>query len=195
MTAFENIARGSSYRDLFSQQVLRRRAMINHLNMLSVIRQMFTVVAPHRDIFPIKSPGLSRRGANTAIGIFILTLSALSFQLCADEVEKVLFLVFESGEVVASNTRAGRFDRLKLHAEEHILDYQVANATAVVITNRRFAAYGVLSGGWRSKRIKAGETPQSLEVEDYSATLVTSDRILNFSGRSGAWSETRRRVQ
>jgi len=169
--------------------------MIDHLNMPPVIRQLFTAAVLRRDTLYLKSPGLSRRGANAAIGILILTMSALSFQVCADEVEKVLFLVFESGEVIASNTRAGRFDRLKLHAEEHILDYQVANATAVVITNRRFAAYGVLSGGWLSKRIKAGEKPLSMEVEDYSATLVTSDRILNFSGRNGAWSETRRRVQ
>ena len=169
--------------------------MINHLNMLTVIRQMVTAALLRSDILSLKFPRLSRRGAKTAIGIFILALSAQSFQACADEVEKVLFLVFESGEVIASNTRVGRFDRLKLQAEEHILDYQVANATAVVITNRRFAAYGALFGGWQSKRIKAGEKPQSLQVEDYSATLVTSDRILNFSGRRGVWSETRRRVQ
>jgi hypothetical protein len=169
--------------------------MNNHLKMLSAIRQMVTSALLCGDVLSSIFPRLSRRGAKTAIGILILTSSAQSFQVCADEVEKVLFLVFESDEVVASNTRVGRFDRLKLHAKEHILDYQVANATAVVITNRRFAAYGVLFGGWQSIRIKAGEKPQSLEVEDYSATLVTSDRILNFSGRSGAWSETRRRVQ
>ena len=169
--------------------------MINHLNMLTVIRQMVTAALLRSDILSLKFSWMSKRGAKTAIGIFILALSAQSFQACADEVEKVLFLVFESGEVIASNTRVGRFDRLKLQAEEHILDYQVANATAVVITNRRFAAYGALFGGWQSKRIKAGEKPQSLQVEDYSATLVTSDRILNFSGRRGVWSETRRRVQ
>lgn len=169
--------------------------MIEHLNMLSVVRQMVTSVRLRRDTLSLKFSWLSRRGVKTAIGILILALSTQSFQACAYEVEKVLFLVFESGEVIASNTRTGRFDRMKLHAEEHILDYQVANAIAVVITNRRFAAYGVLFGGWQSKRIKAGEKPQSLEVADYSATLVTSDRILNFSGRSGAWSETRRRVQ
>jgi len=160
--------------------------MNNHLKMLSAIRQMVTAALLSSNILSLKFSWLSRRGAKTTIGILILALSAPSFQVCADEVEKVLFLVFESGEVIASNTRAGRFDRLKLHAEEHTLDYQVANAIAVVITNRRFAAYGVLFGGWQSKRIKAGEKPQSLEVEDYSATLVTSDRILNFSGRSGA---------
>ncbi len=169
--------------------------MIEHFNMLSVVRQIFTTALLGREILSLKFPRLSRRGAKAAVGILILALSASSFQACADEVEKVLFLVFESGEVIASNTRSGRFDRLKLHAEEHILDYQVANATAVVITNRRFAAYGVFFGGWQSKRIKAGEKLQAMEVEDYSATLVTSDRILNFSGRSGAWSETRRRVQ
>jgi hypothetical protein len=131
--------------------------MIEHLNMLSVVRQMVTSVRLRRDTLSLKFSWLSRRGTKTAIGILILALSAQSFQACAYEVEKVLFLVFESGEVIASNTRTGRFDRLKLHAEEHILDYQVANAIAVVITNRRFAAYGMLFGGWQSKRIKAGE--------------------------------------
>jgi hypothetical protein len=32
--------------------------------------------------------------------------------LPADEVEKVLFLLVEPGQVIASNTQTGRFDRL-----------------------------------------------------------------------------------
>jgi hypothetical protein len=31
-----------------------------------------------------------------------------------------------------------------------------------------------------------------VEVQDYSATLVTSDRILNYTSRTGVWSETKR---
>lgn len=112
--------------------------------------------------------------------------------LPADEVEKVLFLVVDEDEVIASNARAGRFDRLDLRAKEKIRDYKVANAVAVVVTNQRFAAYGVLTGGWQSIRKEAQERVTSIEVADYSATLVTDDRILNFYGRSGAWSETRR---
>ena len=44
-------------------------------------------------------------------------------------------------------------------------------------------------------RIEAGERVERIEVEDYSATVVTNDRVLNFYGRSGAWSHTRRGVQ
>jgi hypothetical protein len=119
----------------------------------------------------------------------------LALPVCADEVEKVLFLVIEKDEVIASNTRVGRFDRLKLHAKERIRDYEVANAVAVVVTNERYAAYGVLSGGWKSIKLIAQEKTQSIQVEDYSATIVSSERILNFYGRSGTWNETRRSVQ
>jgi hypothetical protein len=120
---------------------------------------------------------------------------ALVSPVCADEVEKVLFLVVERDEVIASNTKAGRFDRLKLQAKERIRDYQVANAVAVVVTNQRYAAYGVLSGGWQSIRLIAQEKTESIQVADYSATIVSSERILNFYGRSGTWNEARRGVQ
>jgi RecB family exonuclease len=113
----------------------------------------------------------------------------------ADEVEKVLFLVVDKNGVFASNTLTGRIDRLELQAKENIQEYKVANAVAVVVTNQRYAAYGVLPGGWQSVRVRAQEKTESVEVGDYSATVVTSDRILNFYGRRGAWSETRRSVQ
>ena len=113
----------------------------------------------------------------------------------AEEVEKVLFLVVDKTGVYASNALTGRIDRLELHAKERIEDYQVANAVAVVVTNQRYAAYGVLPGGWQSVRVRAQEETESVEVGDYSATVVTSDRILNFYGRRGAWSEIRRAVE
>jgi hypothetical protein len=113
-------------------------------------------------------------------------------QAGADDVEKLLFLVVESDEVIASNTMLGRFDRLEMSAKEKILDYKVSNAVAVVVTNQRLVAYGVQPGSWKSRRIIAGEKLESMEVADYSATVVTSDRILNFYGRTGTWSETKR---
>jgi len=125
---------------------------------------------------------------------FLLSVG-LVLPVCAGEVEKLLFLVVEKDEVIASNTKAGRFDRLQLHAKERISDYQVANAVAVVVTNQRYAAYGVLSGGWKSIKLIAQEKTESIQVEDYSATIVSSERILNFYGRSGAWNEVRRSVQ
>lgn len=125
----------------------------------------------------------------------VLLGTVLALPVCADEVEKVLFLVVEKDEVIASNTKAGRFDRLDLHAKERVRDYQVANAVAVVVTNQRYAAYGVLSGGWQSIKLVAQEKTESIQVEDYSATIVSSERILNFYGRSGTWNEARRSVQ
>ncbi len=110
----------------------------------------------------------------------------------AGDVEKLLFLVVEKDEVIASNTKLGRFDRLEMGAKEKILDYKVSNAVAVVITNQRYVAYGVSTGNWNSRRIIAREKIESMDVADYSATLVTSDRILNFYGRTGTWSETKR---
>jgi hypothetical protein len=126
--------------------------------------------------------------------LFSLLLCSV-FPASADEVEKVLFLVVEAGEVIASNTQAGRFDSLPLSAKERIIDYKVGNAVAVVVTNQRFAAYGVLPGGWQSLRREAGEEAVSIEVEDYSAQVLTNDRVLGFYGRTGAWTQTRRGVQ
>ncbi|HHH45053.1 MAG TPA: hypothetical protein ENK49_13020 [Gammaproteobacteria bacterium] len=125
----------------------------------------------------------------------LLLLAPAAFMAQADEVEKVLFLVVEKDDVIASNTRSGRFDRLDLQAKERIRDYKVSNAVAVVVTNQRLVAYGVQAGGWQATRIEAGERVERIEVEDYSATVVTNDRILNFYGRSGAWSHVRRGVQ
>ncbi len=123
--------------------------------------------------------------------VLLLPLSPVA----ADVVEKVLFLVIEKDEIIASNAKTGRFDRLELRAKERIVEYKLANAVAVVETNQRYAAYGVFTGQWQSIRLIAQEKTESVQAEDFSATVVTSDRILNFSGRSGAWSETRRGVQ
>lgn len=112
--------------------------------------------------------------------------------LVADDVEKLVFIVFDEGDVVASNTRLGRFDRLELHAREKVLEYKVANAVAVVATSQRYVAYGVFTGGWHSKRREAGEKFVSVEAADYSALVITTERFLNFYGKTGSWQETSR---
>lgn len=113
----------------------------------------------------------------------------------SDSFDKVLFLVIEKNEIVASNALAGRFDRLKMQAKERVRDYKVAAAIAVVVTNQRLVAYGAQAPGWNAVRRIAGEKIESIEVEDYAATVLTSDRILNFYGRNGSWNEIRRSVQ
>ena len=126
------------------------------------------------------------------ISLLFIIICLLPAPAAAHDIEKLLFLVVDKDEVIASNTKLGRFDRLVLGPREKIVDYKVANAVAVVVTNRRFVAYGILHGGWNSRRAQPDERLVSLEVADYSATVLTSDRILNYSGRAGAWSETKR---
>jgi hypothetical protein len=129
------------------------------------------------------------------VALTLWVAAGVATVVCADEVEKVLFLVVEETGVVASNTLTGRIERLELRAKERIEDSKAANAVAVVVTNQRYVAYGVIPGGWRSVRRRAQEETESVEVGDYSATVVTSDRILNFYGRRGAWSEVPRSVK
>ncbi len=129
----------------------------------------------------------------------IFVILSLGFLICtplrASDVEKVLYLIIENNEIVASNTLSGRFERLKLGAKEKIVEHKVADAVAVVETSQRYSAYGVLSGGWKSIKLRAQENTVSIQVEDFSANVVTSDRILNFNGRNGVWKETRRSIQ
>ncbi len=110
----------------------------------------------------------------------------------AGQVEKMVFLVVDDDDIVASNTLLGRFDRLEMMPKEKVIEQKADAAVAVVITNQRYAAYGAQVGGWRSMRVKAGERFESMELADFSATVVTSDRILNFYGRTGTWSQMER---
>lgn len=109
-----------------------------------------------------------------------------------EELGKSLFLVDESDRVVAVNAETGQFFDLVLSAKERVQNRYVANRVAVLVTNQRFAGVGSYPSGWSSLRRKAGEKIVSAEAVDYSALVVTSDRILTFNGKSGAWSEKRR---
>ena len=128
-----------------------------------------------------------------------LKASMVSFLLAvvciasADEdLGKSLFLVDESGRVVAVNAETGQFFDLVLSAKERVRDRLVANRVAILVTNQRFAGVGAYPSGWSSLRRKAGEKIVSAEAVDYSALIVTSDRILTFNGKTGAWSQKRR---
>jgi len=95
--------------------------------------------------------------------------------------------------IVASNVRLNRFDELKLGAQERVREQKVGEAVAVVVTNQRIVAYGVLSG-WVEMDRTANETVQSISAEDYGALIVTDLRMLNFNGETGLWAEQKRRV-
>lgn len=125
---------------------------------------------------------------------FLLVLLVLfSTALPADEdVEKSIFLVTESDRVIAVNARTGQFFDLDFSAKEEVQERFVADGVAVLVTNQRFAGVGVFPSGWSSLRRIADEKFISAEVADYSALVITSDRVLTFNGKSGAWSHTRR---
>jgi hypothetical protein len=61
-----------------------------------------------------------------------------------------------------------------------------------LLTNQRLIAYSVYTAAWVTLSLQAGETVERLEAEDYSAFALTNRRILNFNGRTGNWSQTRR---
>lgn len=126
-------------------------------------------------------------------GVWLVWL-LLSLQpaLAAGPVSKTVFLVEEGDKVVAANTETGQFFDLSISAKERIERRYEANGVAVLVTNQRFAGVGSYPSGWASLRRIADEQVVSAEVVDRAALLVTSDRILTFSGDRGMWSERRR---
>lgn len=124
----------------------------------------------------------------------MLILGADSLALASEAQEKVLFLIKDADRLVASNTLFSRFDELKISAKEQILQQEVAEAVAVVVTNQRIIAYGAYAPGWQSERLIANERVESIQAEDSSVQVVTSDRLLSFYGRRGSWAITKRSI-
>ena len=119
-------------------------------------------------------------------------LAGMTMAGADEEVEKAIFLYRDDDAMIAGNAQSGQFFRLELSAREKLVEQFVANGVAIVVTNQRFAGVGTFSGGWKSLRRIAGEAFISAEVRDLSAMLVTSDRLLTYYGRSGAWAQTKR---
>ncbi|MEN8106929.1 MAG: hypothetical protein ABFS22_02880 [Pseudomonadota bacterium] len=131
--------------------------------------------------------------AVTALPVLAMLFSLNHVMATDQEVEKAIFLFQDDDDTLtASNAQSGQFFKLVLSAKEKVQQQYVANGVAIVITNQRFAGVGTFSGGWNSVRRIAGEKLISADVQDLSAMLVTSDRLLTYYGRSGAWSQTRR---
>ena len=124
----------------------------------------------------------------------MLILGADSLALASEAQEKVLFLIKDADRLVASNTLFSRFDELKISAKEQILQQEVAEAVAMVVTNQRIIAYGAYAPGWQSERLIANERVESIQAEDSSVQVVTSDRLLSFYGRRGSWAITKRSI-
>jgi hypothetical protein len=114
-------------------------------------------------------------------------------QHASGSVPKQVHLVVDGNTLVASNVRLNRFDELRLGAQERVREQKVGEAVAIVITNQRIIAYGVLSG-WRSVDREPNEAIQSISAEDFAGLVVTDERMLNFNGETGVWAQQKRRV-
>jgi hypothetical protein len=124
-----------------------------------------------------------------AAGVLLFAMAAHGAE---ETVEKSIYLVVEDDRIIASNVQTGQFFDFDFSAKEKLQQQLVANGVAVVVTNQRYAGIGVFSSGWQSIRRIAGETVVSAEAQDYSALIVTSDRVLAFNGRTGTWSDRKR---
>jgi len=137
---------------------------------------------------------VSAPGIAACLCVAVLTAGVLAQPSgTSGNIPKQVHLVTDSGRILASNVRLNRFDELKLQAQERVREQKVGEAVAIVITNRRFVAYGVLSG-WRAVDRSVNEQVESVSAEDYAALIVTNERMLNFNGESGAWGEQKRAV-
>lgn len=138
--------------------------------------------------------GLGRIASRTSA---LLAVAALALPVSAqgggDYVAKQVHLVNDNGRLYASNIKLNRFDELKLDAQERVQDQQEGAGVAVVVTNQRIVAYGVLSG-WRSMNRMPNEQIESIMAEDYAGLIVTSVRMLNFNGETGVFAERKRAI-
>ena len=105
---------------------------------------------------------------------------------------RLLYVVREGDTFIASNVLFSRTDEFELAAQERVTEERRDNAILIVATNQRLIGYSVYTAAWVTLPLKAGERLEQLEAEDYSGFALTSRRIMNFNGRTGEWSESRR---
>ena len=130
------------------------------------------------------------------VGVAVAAMAAalpVHAQNTGSNVPKQVHLVQDGNRILASNVRLNRFDELKLGAQERVREQKVGQAVAIVVTNQRIIAYGVLSG-WRSIDRAPNEAIQSISAQDFAGLIVTDQRMLNFNGETGVWAEQDRRV-
>ena len=139
-------------------------------------------------------PNRRYRFSVLAISLVLIHFTG-SLTQASEAQEKVLFLIKDADRLVASNILFSRFDELKMSAKEEIVQQEVAEAVAVVVTNQRIIAYGAYAPGWQSERLIANERVESIQAEDSSVQVVTSDRLLSFYGRRGSWAITKRSIE
>jgi len=132
----------------------------------------------------------SLRSAALLVLFSLTCVSGTAIDAAADlDTPKLVYLLIEDDLLIASNIRFSRFDEFRLTAKESVQRKAVGDAVAVIATNERIIGYSALMAAWRSIRYAPGETLETVEVEDFSASIITNRRFLNFNGRNGLWAE------
>jgi len=98
----------------------------------------------------------------------------------------------EGDRIIVSNVRFSRTDELVLGGREQLEETADSTAMLVLVTSRRFIAYSVYTASWQAVDRRPGETVEQLAAEDWAGYVLTSRRVLNFNGRTAAWSEGNR---
>ena len=137
----------------------------------------------------MQSSSYFRSALCACVGVLLCAAGAPA---AGDEVVKTIFLVAGDRRMTAVNADTGQFFELDISAKEEVEQHIVAKGVAIVVTNQRFAGVGLWPSGWASNRRVAGEQVLSAEAEDTAAVIVTSNRVLSFNGKTGAWAEQRR---
>ena len=122
-----------------------------------------------------------------------ITAREVVAQITSQGVPKQVHLVVEGNRLIASNVRASSFDEFRLRARENVVESAEGEAVLLVVTNQRIIAYG-LASGWRQRDRVPNERVERVSAEDFAGLVVTSERMLNFNGESGACGERERRV-
>ena len=102
---------------------------------------------------------------------------------------KLVFLTIEKNKYIISDIRGNRFIELPRQAKEQLIDSAEAKQIVVLASNQRFTAYSALTQSWSKIRTQAGEKLESIRAEDYAALIITNQRLLNYNGVNGVWSE------
>ena len=77
---------------------------------------------------------------------------------------------------------------------EWVVATELAEAVAVVATNRRALGTAPRLRGFVAKNLTPREVPLSISATGNLATVLTARRLLTFRGNSGAWGERRRKI-
>ena len=104
-----------------------------------------------------------------------------------------MFLHIERDGITAYAPGRRRHAEVRRQANERFLLTRTTPVLGIVVTTDRYLGYGIRGSGWRKVNRLPLEKLVDLRVQDSSAIILTSHRVLTFDGR-GWTTRTRRRI-